>query len=64
MERVTETCSNLSPLRLLKQGYVVATKNGEVVRSSRDVKISDHMQIRFYDGKVNCTVNEVEADEI
>lgn len=64
LARVGETCSNLSPLRLLKQGYVVALKDGEVVRSVRDVTISDRMQIRLFDGKVNCTVDEVEADEI
>ncbi len=64
LERVTETCSNLSPLRLLKQGYVVAMKNGEVIRSARDICISDQMQVRMFDGIITCTVDEVETNEI
>ena len=49
----------LSPIQILKQGYVIATHENKVVSSIDDIVIGQKLEIDFVDGKVNTTVNNV-----
>ena len=49
----------LSPIQILKQGYVIATHENKVVSNIDDIVIGQKLEINFVDGKVNTTVNNV-----
>lgn len=50
----------MSPLKVLTRGYAMAeTEAGELVRSVRQVKSGDTLNIRFGDGAVSTTVREI-----
>ncbi len=48
----------LSPLKVLTRGYSVASKNNKIINSVSDVAAGDKINVRFYDGSVNCTITE------
>ncbi|MBC7266210.1 MAG: exodeoxyribonuclease VII large subunit [Coriobacteriia bacterium] len=54
----------LSPLRTLSRGYAVcyAKATGRLVRSVEDVATGDAIAVRVQDGRMACTVNEVEKE--
>ena len=52
----------LSPLKTMSRGFSVAYKEGHVVKSIKEIAASDQVQLRLSDGKLLCTVNEVEAE--
>ena len=47
-----------SPLKVLGRGYSIAEKNGTVIKSVKDVSVSDEVSIRLADGKIHCTVTD------
>ncbi len=50
----------LSPLAVLSRGYSMITgKNGEVLKSKKDIKSNDTVKITFPDGNVNVKIDEV-----
>lgn len=50
----------LSPLAVLSRGYSMITgKNGEVLKSKKDIKSNDMVKITFPDGNVNVKIDEV-----
>ena len=49
----------LSPLKTLTRGYSVIEHNGKVIKSTKEIKIQDEIQIRMQDGNVNAIVKEV-----
>lgn len=51
----------MSPLKVMGRGYSIATNNGAVVRSVRDVSAGDSVSLRVTDGVISCTVEESEA---
>lgn len=51
----------MSPLKVMGRGYSIATNNGAVVRSVRDVSAGDSVSLRVADGVISCTVEESEA---
>lgn len=51
----------LSPLKILKRGYLVANdERGEAVSSVKNLKNGDKINISFCDGKAKCEILEVE----
>jgi len=46
----------LSPLKTLIRGYSIVGLNGKVVRSEKEVKKDDEIEIRFYDGNVKAKI--------
>ena len=46
----------LSPLKTLTRGYLIAEKNGEIIKSKNEVSTGDIIDIRFSDGNVQAEV--------
>ena len=50
----------LNPLNILSKGYSLVTLEGNVVKSSKDLKIEDTINIRMHEGKVKAIVKEID----
>lgn len=46
----------LSPLKTLSRGYSVVYRDDKIVKSSNDVQINDELEIKTFDGSINCKV--------
>ncbi len=46
----------LSPLKTLTRGYTIAQIDGNVIKSSKDLKSGDEINLRFVDGQKNAKV--------
>ena len=57
-EGIAKNLNALSPLSVLDRGYSIATHSGKAVKSSREVKKGDVVQVRLSQGKLDCTVDE------
>ena len=40
----------LSPLKTLARGYVIAEKNGKMVKTSEELKANEKIELKFVDG--------------
>ena len=50
--------SSSDPRNILSRGYALVTDSaGRVIKSAAPVNVGDALQIRYSDGKINCTVN-------
>lgn len=49
----------MSPLAILDRGYGVLTAGGKTLRSVKQVKVGDLMEIRLCDGQISACVKEV-----
>lgn len=47
-----------SPLKVLGRGYSIAEKDGKVLKSIKDISVSDEIALRLSDGQVTCKVTE------
>lgn len=52
----------LSPLGILKKGYSVASLEGKAIKSYKNVKIGDKIDVRLLEGFVRATVDEVKEN--
>jgi exodeoxyribonuclease VII large subunit len=52
---------SLSPLKVVDRGYAIVFKNSEVVRTVRDVKKSDKIEIKIKDGVISAEVTGSQA---
>ena len=50
----------LNPLNILSKGYSLVTLEDNVVKSSKDLKIEDTINIRMHEGKVKAIVKEID----
>jgi len=59
-----ESCAGklnaMSPLNTLKRGYSIVQHEGKLVRSIRDVKKGDALEMQVIDGKIACKVTDTE----
>jgi exodeoxyribonuclease VII large subunit len=50
----------LSPLKVVERGYsIVTTTSGVVVKSHQQIQVDEKIQIRFAEGQVTATVDEI-----
>lgn len=49
----------LNPLNILNKGYSLVTVNDNVVKSAKDLKVNDSINIRLYEGNVEAIVKEI-----
>lgn len=59
VEQITKLDA-MSPLKTLARGYSVVENNGNLIKSRKDVKIDDIIDVRLEDGKIKAKVEEVE----
>ena len=52
----------LSPYRVLERGYAIVTRDGKPVRASAELAALERIAIRFADGQVSATVDEVRKE--
>lgn len=55
---------NLSPLATIDRGYSILQKDGDVVKSARNLKINEKINIVLKDGSADCTVDNIKIDEV
>lgn len=46
----------LSPLKTLTRGYTIAQSNGKVIKSSKELKMGDEINLKFIDGNIDAKV--------
>ena len=56
LELVINKLELLNPLSVLSKGYSLSTVNGKVIKSVKDVKVNDEVNIRLLDGEINTVV--------
>lgn len=49
----------LNPLNILNKGYSLVTVNDNVVKSAKDLKVNDSINIRLHEGNVEAIVKEI-----
>ena len=60
---LTAKLDAMSPLKVLTRGYAMAeTADGEVVRSVKQVKTGDSINVSFSDGSLRATVTDVKEN--
>ena len=55
-QKLIVALDTLSPLKTLIRGYSIAECNGKIVKSSKELKTNDIIQIKFSDGKHNAQI--------
>ena len=50
----------LNPLNILSKGYSVLSSGDKVIKSSKDVKVNDEVNVRLHEGKIKAVVKEIE----
>lgn len=60
LELVINKLELLNPLSVLSKGYSVATVGNKIIKSKKDVKVNDNLNIRLLDGEINSIVKEVQ----
>ena len=50
----------LNPLNILSKGYSLVTCDNNVIKSSKDLKIDDTINIKMHEGKVKAIVKEID----
>jgi len=54
-----EKLNLLNPLNVLSKGYSLVTIDGVVVKSSKDLKLNDEINIKMHEGNINAVVKEI-----
>lgn len=49
---------SLSPLKTLTRGYCIAQSEGKAIKSVKDIKMDEEIELRFVDGKKKAKVLE------
>lgn len=49
----------LNPLNILNKGYSLVTLEGNVVKSSKDIKVNDCINVRLHEGNLEAIVKEI-----
>lgn len=58
-----EKLNALNPLSVMKRGYLVAEKDGSLIKRSSDISVGDELELRLLDSVVKTTVNEIREVE-
>ena len=59
LDRRVHKVITLNPLETLKRGYSVVTKNNEIIKSVKNIKIDDEIVIKVTDGIIKGKVKEI-----
>ena len=59
LDRRVHKVITLNPLETLKRGYSVVTKDNEIIKSVKNIKIEDEIAIKVTDGIIKGRVKEI-----
>ena len=57
---LADKLNSLSPLAVLSRGYSVVSMNDRIINSTKSVKVNDVVDVTLSDGRIICTVKEVD----
>lgn len=57
---LADKLNSLSPLAVLSRGYSVVSMNDRIINSTKSVNVNDVVDVTFSDGRIICTVKEVD----
>ena len=57
---LVNTLKLVNPLGILDKGYSLVEVDNKIIKSSKDVNVSDILSIRFHEGSIKAEVKEVE----
>jgi exodeoxyribonuclease VII large subunit len=60
-ERLEQSLKHLDPAGVMKRGFTITTKEGQIIRSSADLHPGDTVLTHFDDGKASSTVRETSS---
>lgn len=58
LEKIILQIEKANPLEILKQGFVLADKNGENIKSSLEINVGDNINLTFVDGKAVAVITK------
>ena len=56
------TLKLVNPLNILSNGYSLVKKDNQVIKSVKDIKIKDKLNIVLYEGEIEAEVKEIKED--
>ena len=59
LDYIINTLKLVNPLNILSNGYSLVRKNNNVIKSSKDLKINDEVNIKFHEGEITGIVKEI-----
>lgn len=59
LELIVNKLELLNPLSVLKKGYSVTKLDNKIIKSIKEVKVNDNLNIKLLDGELNTQVKEV-----
>lgn len=59
LELIVNKLELLNPLSVLKKGYSVVKQDNKIIKSVKDVKVNDELNIKLLDGELKTNVKEV-----
>ncbi len=62
MDKIITKLELLNPLSILKRGYSLTYKNDSIVKSIKDVKINEQLNIKLIDGIISVHINELKEN--
>lgn len=60
--RHVQALEHLSPLALIKRGYALPYKEGQVIRSAKELTVGDSFLLKLQDGQIKAEVTAKEED--
>lgn len=61
-DMLVNTLKLVNPLNILEKGYSLVKIDDKLIKSSKDVKVNDEVNIKLYEGEIRATVKEVKSD--
>ena len=62
--RLAASLDAMSPLRVLRRGYTIATdEGGSIVSSVKSLKAGEKLCLKLSDGSASCTVDETDEEK-
>ena len=53
------TLKLVNPLNILSNGYSLVKKGDKLIKSSKDLKVNDTINIKFHKGEIESIVREI-----
>jgi exodeoxyribonuclease VII large subunit len=59
LKRMMSMLESMSPLKVVERGYSMTTKGKELIKSAKQAKVGDEIEIRLMEGSLKAQVTEV-----
>ena len=55
---------SLSPVSTMNRGYSIVEKNNDLIRSIKELKENDKVEVKLKDGSVDCIIEKIKVKEV